>query len=191
LVEQGTFNPKVAGSIPARPIGLERNRDSQRQMAQRVRKTTKGHTARRIPRSPPVPGREGAFDEEATPNCCYTGCRFGSTRGQQLHSRNRPLRGHGRPRHAGAEPLDEFPRSARNSSQVRRPTARSGVRLAPPRNARAALPGSGTGTISRCLRRACRYPRTSEVGDPDVALILAAEPAGGGSGWGPVSRSAT
>src|SRR6185312_16848975 len=24
LVEQGTFNPKVAGSIPARPIGLSR-----------------------------------------------------------------------------------------------------------------------------------------------------------------------
>jgi hypothetical protein len=47
LVEQGTFNPKVAGSIPARPIGVEGNRDPQRPTTQRVRKLTRAHTARR------------------------------------------------------------------------------------------------------------------------------------------------
>src|SRR4030095_14380226 len=46
--------------------------------------------------------------------------------------------------------LGELTRSARNSSQVRQPTARSGARLAPARNARAALPGSQTGMIGRC-----------------------------------------
>ena len=46
--------------------------------------------------------------------------------------------------------------SARRSSQVRRPTARSGARLAPPRTAAAALPPVGTGTISRCLPLARR-----------------------------------
>jgi Acetyltransferase (GNAT) domain len=41
-------------------------------------------------------------------------------------------------------------RSARKSSQVRWPTARSGARMAPARTARAAPPGSRTGMISRC-----------------------------------------
>ena len=45
-------------------------------------------------------------------------------------------------------------RSARKPSQVRWPTARSGARFAPARNARAALPGSRSGTSTRCLRRA-------------------------------------
>ena len=44
-------------------------------------------------------------------------------------------------------------RSVKKSSQVRRPTARSGARLAPARNARAAFPGSHTGTITRRFRR--------------------------------------
>jgi putative transposase len=39
--------------------------------------------------------------------------------------------------------------AARNSSHVRRPTARSGARMAPLRTARAALPGSGTGMSVR------------------------------------------
>jgi hypothetical protein len=47
-------------------------------------------------------------------------------------------------------------RSARNSAQVRRPTARPGARLAPARTARAALPGSQTGTSGRRLPRARR-----------------------------------
>jgi hypothetical protein len=59
--------------------------------------------------------------------------------------------------------LDELTRSARKSSQVRRPTARSGARLAPARNVRAAFPGSRIGTIGRCLRRARRYPRSSSA----------------------------
>ena len=67
------------------------------------------------------------------------------------------------PGRLGLPSLDELSRSARNSSQVRRPTARPGDRLAPARNARAALPGSRTGTISRCLRRARRYPWTSSA----------------------------
>ena len=54
-------------------------------------------------------------------------------------------------------------RSARKSSQVRRPTARSGARLAPSRSARAALPGSRTGTSSRRLPCARRYPRRSSA----------------------------
>jgi hypothetical protein len=58
-------------------------------------------------------------------------------------------------------PLGELTRAARNSSQVRRPTARSGARFAPARNARAALPGSHTGTIGRRLPRARRSLRTS------------------------------
>src|ERR1700736_3018175 len=45
--------------------------------------------------------------------------------------------------------------SARNSSQVRRPTARSGARIAPARTARAAWPGSRTSTNVRCLPVAC------------------------------------
>jgi hypothetical protein len=48
------FNPKVAGSIPARPIASERNRDSERQTIQSVRKITKAGITRRIPRSPPA-----------------------------------------------------------------------------------------------------------------------------------------
>jgi hypothetical protein len=47
-------------------------------------------------------------------------------------------------------------RSARNSSQVRRPTAWFGVRLAPARYARAALPGIRSGMVRRCLPRARR-----------------------------------
>jgi hypothetical protein len=46
--------------------------------------------------------------------------------------------------------LDKLTWSARNSSQVRRPTAGPGARLAPARTARAALPGSQTGMIGRC-----------------------------------------
>jgi hypothetical protein len=46
--------------------------------------------------------------------------------------------------------LGELSRSARKSSQVRWPTARSGARLAPARNARAAPPGTRTGRIGRC-----------------------------------------
>ena len=55
-----------------------------------------------------------------------------------------------------SEPDDQLTRSARNSSHVRRPTARSGARFAPERNARAALPGSRTRTIGRRLRAARR-----------------------------------
>lgn len=53
-------------------------------------------------------------------------------------------------------PLDAPTRSFRKSSHVRRPTARPGARLAPARSAAAALPGSLTGMISRCLWVACR-----------------------------------
>jgi hypothetical protein len=49
-------------------------------------------------------------------------------------------------RSAAASPVT---RSARNASQVRRPTARWGARLAPARNARAALPGSQIGMTGR------------------------------------------
>jgi len=48
----------------------------------------------------------------------------------------------------------ERSRSVRKSSQVRWPTARSGARSAPARYAPAALPGSLTGRIGRCLPRA-------------------------------------
>ena len=47
-------------------------------------------------------------------------------------------------------------RVTRKSSQVRRPTAWSGARFAPARNARAALPGSRMGRIGRLMPRACR-----------------------------------
>jgi hypothetical protein len=47
-------------------------------------------------------------------------------------------------------------RSARNSSQVRRPIARSGATLTPARTARAARPGSLTGRIGRRRWTACR-----------------------------------
>ena len=59
---------------------------------------------------------------------------------------------------AGAGPRREAgpTRSARNSSQVRRPIARSGAWLAPARIAAAALPGAGTRTISRRLPAARR-----------------------------------
>jgi hypothetical protein len=50
------------------------------------------------------------------------------------------------------EPTD----AARKSSQVRRPTARSGARFAPARIALETSPGSLTGTIGRCLARARR-----------------------------------
>jgi hypothetical protein len=52
---------------------------------------------------------------------------------------------------AGKSPGERYgpTRAARNSSQVRRPTARPGARFAPTRTALAALPGSRTGTIGR------------------------------------------
>jgi hypothetical protein len=46
--------------------------------------------------------------------------------------------------------------SARNSSHVRLPTARSGARFAPARSALAAWPGMRTGTSGRCLPAALR-----------------------------------
>ena len=58
-------------------------------------------------------------------------------------------------------PPAELSCTTRKSSQVRRPTARSGAELAPARNARAALPGTQIGSINRCLRRACGYPPSS------------------------------
>ncbi len=57
-----TFNPKVAGSIPARPIASERNRDSERQTTQSIREIPKTRTTRKIPRSLSVPERQGALD---------------------------------------------------------------------------------------------------------------------------------
>ncbi len=63
-----TFNPKVAGSIPARPITSERNRDSERQATQTVLKITKAGITRRIPRSPRYRGRRKRGWMRATPN---------------------------------------------------------------------------------------------------------------------------
>ncbi len=51
---------------------------------------------------------------------------------------------------------DGATRSARNSSQVRPPAARSGARFAPARTARAAPPGRRIWTIGRCLPLARR-----------------------------------
>jgi hypothetical protein len=50
-------------------------------------------------------------------------------------------------------------RSARKSSQLRRPTARSSARFAPARMAAAALPGIRIGISSLRMWRALRYPR--------------------------------
>jgi hypothetical protein len=61
LVEQGTLNPKVEGSNPSRPIRPERIRDPKRQSAQTAREIPKADITRRIPRSPPIPEREGAL----------------------------------------------------------------------------------------------------------------------------------
>lgn len=57
---------------------------------------------------------------------------------------------------AALTPLDAPTFSFRKSSQVRLPTARPRARLAPARSASAALPGSLTCMISRCLWVACR-----------------------------------
>jgi hypothetical protein len=62
-------------------------------------------------------------------------------------------------RRAAVQPLLRT-QSARKSSQVRWPTARSGARFAPSRNARAAFPGRGTGRIRRRLPLARRYVRS-------------------------------
>src|SRR5712671_1167928 len=54
-VEQGTFNPKVAGSIPARPTKPEKIRER----SQSAREGAKASNGQRIPRSP----RAQAADE--------------------------------------------------------------------------------------------------------------------------------
>ena len=76
LVEQGTFNPKVAGSIPARPIASERNRDRSGDGPE----SPNGHegpAARRIP-----PSRLYASEAEHRTDAVYAssreiGCRLG------------------------------------------------------------------------------------------------------------------
>ena len=55
LVEQGTFNPKVAGSIPARPTGSETTRTGPRsheRLGSDMREDANTASTREIPRSP-------------------------------------------------------------------------------------------------------------------------------------------
>ncbi len=109
-----TPNPKVAGSIPARPIAPERNRDSERQTTQSVREITKTRTTRRIQRSPPVPEREEALAlNQELRRIRATRVPFGATRGQQLH---------------GGEPLDGKERSTLPDPRTR---GRSSFRCVP------------------------------------------------------------
>ena len=86
LVEQGTFNPKVAGSIPARPIASESNREALPQATQRARELTKALTTRRIPRSPPVLEPDGPLNRPGYVELVPHRMTAGSTLSQQLHT---------------------------------------------------------------------------------------------------------
>jgi hypothetical protein len=68
-----TFNPKVAGSIPARPIRRERIRDAQRPTTQSAREIAKTGPARRIPKSRRYRGRRKRGWMWATPNSTAPG----------------------------------------------------------------------------------------------------------------------
>ena len=72
-----TLNPKVEGSNPSRPIRPERIRDPKRQSAQAARELPKANSTRRIPRSPPVPEREGPLNRGELCDSWHTGCRLG------------------------------------------------------------------------------------------------------------------
>ncbi len=68
-----------------------------------------------------------------------------------------------RRKHLGVPAQDTPTRSARKSSHVWRPTARSGARLAPARKARAAWPGIRTRRTIRCFAPGPQV-RTNQVG---------------------------